>query len=153
MKTSLFTSMATSIGRLNRSNLCSIANIAGTNVSNKCISSLKAPRMPDIPLLLHSSSLSTSINPKSPADSLSTSSSTPNNKSQSPHRKPRYFEPYRLSPLQRAFLVPYFAAGSIADPERGDLVAGLGDATAEEALEVLRRKLLQSKEGSYSLYL
>jgi hypothetical protein len=40
-----------------------------------------------------------------------------------------YFTPYKLSSLQRAFLIPYFGIGSFLDPVRGDLVAGLADAT------------------------
>jgi ubiquinone biosynthesis protein COQ4 len=59
----------------------------------------------------------------------------------------RYFEPYRLSPLQRAFLVPYFAVGAISDPERGDLVAGLGDATGLQALRSMHSRLLATSEG------
>jgi ubiquinone biosynthesis protein COQ4 len=42
-------------------------------------------------------------------------------------------DPYRLSLLQRAVLVPYFGLGSLMDPRRGDLVAGLGDVTANTA--------------------
>jgi hypothetical protein len=41
-------------------------------------------------------------------------------------------DPYRLSILQRAVLVPYFGLGSLMDPKRGDLVAGSVDVTASD---------------------
>jgi hypothetical protein len=51
---------------------------------------------------------------------------------------PPYFVPYNLSIIQRAFLIPYFGLGALSDPRRGDLVAGLGDATGEEQLERIK---------------
>lgn len=58
-----------------------------------------------------------------------------------------YFVPYDLSLVQRAFLVPYFGLGAIADPRRGDLVAGLGDATSERQLVRIKNLLLESSAG------
>ena len=42
-----------------------------------------------------------------------------------------YMIPYTLSSSQRAFLLTYFGLGSLIDPTRGDLIAGLGDITGE----------------------
>jgi ubiquinone biosynthesis protein COQ4 len=58
-----------------------------------------------------------------------------------------YFVPYNLSFVQRAFLVPYFGLGAIADPRRGDLVAGLGDATSERQLLRIKSLLMESSAG------
>ena len=58
-----------------------------------------------------------------------------------------YFVPYSLSCVQRAFLVPYFGLGAIADPRRGDLVAGLGDATSERQLLKIKSLLMESSAG------
>ena len=55
--------------------------------------------------------------------------------------------PYSLSVLQRAFVIPYFGIGAIADPRRGDLVAGLGDATGEEQLRKIKSILLSTSAG------
>eukprot|EP01039_Chlorochromonas_danica_P003668 gene3668-4014_t len=59
----------------------------------------------------------------------------------------RYFEPYRLSLLQRAFLIPYFSAGAILDPTRGEMVAGLGDVTNCQAVQRMKDSLMQSEAG------
>ena len=58
-----------------------------------------------------------------------------------------YFVPYELSFAQRAFLIPYFGLGAILDPRRGDLVAGLGDATSEGQLRLIRKSLMETKAG------
>ena len=58
-----------------------------------------------------------------------------------------YHVPYSLSLVQRAFLVPYFGIGAIADPRRGDLVAGLGDATGERQLLRIKTLLMESSAG------
>ena len=58
-----------------------------------------------------------------------------------------YHVPYSLSLVQRAFLVPYFGIGAIADPRRGDLVAGLGDATGERQLQKIKALLMESSAG------
>ena len=58
-----------------------------------------------------------------------------------------YFTPYSLSIAQRAFVIPYFGIGAIADPRRGDLVAGLGDATGERQLQKIKSILLSTSRG------
>mmetsp|Transcript_35856 Transcript_35856/g.33957 ORF Transcript_35856/g.33957 Transcript_35856/m.33957 type:complete len:251 (-) Transcript_35856:49-801(-) len=60
---------------------------------------------------------------------------------------PSYFIPYNLSIMQRAFLIPYFGLGAITDPRRGDLVAGLGDATGEPQLQKIKASLLLTAAG------
>lgn len=62
-------------------------------------------------------------------------------------QKSSYYEPYQLSMTQRALLVPYFAFGALSDPTRGDLVAALGDSTAQRALKNLHVSLSKSNEG------
>lgn len=59
----------------------------------------------------------------------------------------RYFDPYKLSPLQRAFLIPYFSIGSVLDPTKGDRIAGLGDVTSFVALPKLKRKMMETVSG------
>jgi hypothetical protein len=39
------------------------------------------------------------------------------------------YHPYQLSSTQRIFLTSYFAVGSFCNPEKGDFIAGLADAT------------------------
>jgi ubiquinone biosynthesis protein COQ4 len=63
----------------------------------------------------------------------------------------KFFHPRRLSVLQRLLAVPYFAVGSLLDPTRGDLVAGLGDITAEESLRRLHNKMILSSSGRHLL--
>lgn len=58
-----------------------------------------------------------------------------------------YFVPYNLSVIQRAFLIPYFGIGAISDPRRGDLVAGLGDATSEWHLKRMKNQLMTTSSG------
>ena len=58
-----------------------------------------------------------------------------------------YYVPYSLSLVQRAFLVPYFGLGAIADPRRGDLVAGLGDATSEPQLQRIKSLIMATSAG------
>jgi len=41
----------------------------------------------------------------------------------------KYFQPHKLSVLERSLMVPYFAINSLIDPTRADMVAGLGDTT------------------------
>ena len=43
--------------------------------------------------------------------------------------------------------MPYFGIGAIADPRRGDLVAGLGDATGERQLLRIKTLLMESSAG------
>lgn len=59
----------------------------------------------------------------------------------------RFFEPYRLSLVQRAFLAPYFGFNAILDPTRGDMVAGLGDVTGLAALQNMRDRMRSSEAG------
>lgn len=59
----------------------------------------------------------------------------------------RFHEPYKLTALQRAFLIPYFSAGALLDPTKGHLVAGLGDVTAPLVLPKLKNKMMQSESG------
>mmetsp|Transcript_99517 Transcript_99517/g.195501 ORF Transcript_99517/g.195501 Transcript_99517/m.195501 type:complete len:231 (-) Transcript_99517:22-714(-) len=59
----------------------------------------------------------------------------------------RYLLPYKLSPLQRAFLIPYFGVGAILNPVRGDLVAGFGDVTAEQVLHGMHKKMNSTPAG------
>jgi ubiquinone biosynthesis protein COQ4 len=59
----------------------------------------------------------------------------------------RYHVPYKLSIAQRLFSVPYYGLGAIADPERGDLVAGLGDVTGGRQLERIRVRLMATTSG------
>lgn len=59
----------------------------------------------------------------------------------------RYYVPYNLSVAQRLFAVPYYGLRAIADPERGDLVAGLGDVTGGRQLDRIRLRLLATKSG------
>ena len=59
----------------------------------------------------------------------------------------RFLIPYKLSTLQRAFLVPYFGVGALLDPTRGDLVAGFGDVTAGLVLKNLHTKMASTPSG------
>lgn len=59
----------------------------------------------------------------------------------------RYLNPYKLSLLQRSFLTPYFGVQAVLSPERGDLVAALGDVSAERAVGHLHKKLIVSDSG------
>ncbi len=53
--------------------------------------------------------------------------------------------------FQKASLALYFGVGAIVNPRRGDLVAGLGDITAEVALKSLRHKLIGTDDGQILL--
>ena len=57
----------------------------------------------------------------------------------------RFLDPYNLSMLQRAVLIPYFGIGSLVDPTRGELVAALGDVTAHPV--ILRKLVSQLKNN------
>jgi ubiquinone biosynthesis protein COQ4 len=59
----------------------------------------------------------------------------------------KYFVPYNLSLPQRAFLVNYYAWGSLMDPKRGDLVAGLGDTTSPIALQAIHKQMMSNPGG------
>jgi ubiquinone biosynthesis protein COQ4 len=59
----------------------------------------------------------------------------------------RHYIPYQLSLSQRLFLIPYFGIGAMYNPERGDLVAGLGDTTAEAALRKLHQRMVNTETG------
>eukprot|EP01031_Cornospumella_fuschlensis_P042126 gene42126-51440_t len=59
----------------------------------------------------------------------------------------KYYEPYRLSLLQRAFLTPYFGVKAIMNPTRGDFVAGLGDVTSVAVIHRLKDQLVSSVTG------
>lgn len=59
----------------------------------------------------------------------------------------RFHLPYKLSALQRSFLIPYFGIGALLDPTRGDLVAGFGDVTAGLVLKNLHKKIASTEEG------
>lgn len=59
-----------------------------------------------------------------------------------------YYDSYRLSLIQRAFLVPYFGIQGFLDPTKGDAVAGLGDVTSTPSLlRSLHADLLRSSSG------
>ena len=59
-----------------------------------------------------------------------------------------YSSRYKLSLLQRAFVIPYFAAQSILDPTRGDMVAGLGDAlVCRKTLQEIKVKMEETSSG------
>jgi ubiquinone biosynthesis protein COQ4 len=59
----------------------------------------------------------------------------------------KYFQSYRLSFLQKAFLVPYYGVGSVIDPTRGDLVAGLGDVTSLSVIDELFFRFKRTTAG------
>lgn len=59
----------------------------------------------------------------------------------------RFYQPYKLSILQRASLIPYFGIKALRCPENGVYIAGLGDVTALPSLRNLRTKLLATEEG------
>jgi ubiquinone biosynthesis protein COQ4 len=59
-----------------------------------------------------------------------------------------YHVPYKLSSLQKLFLLNYFGIKCLIDPHNGDHVAALGDCTGEIALRKLREVLKKSSEGS-----
>jgi ubiquinone biosynthesis protein COQ4 len=61
----------------------------------------------------------------------------------------QFLEPYELTAIQRAFLVPHFAIGALSDPARGDYVAGLSDSLylSQETLKRLKSKLCATSEG------
>ena len=64
-------------------------------------------------------------------------------------RSREFMEPYKLSNLQRAFLVPYFGIKAIMDPSRGDYVAGFGDVLmSKSGLQELKMKMKQTTEGA-----
>jgi len=58
-----------------------------------------------------------------------------------------FLQPYRLSALQRAALIPYFGAASLLVPERGDYVAGFADLTAGPMLRILVKRIPTTVEG------
>lgn len=61
----------------------------------------------------------------------------------------QFMEPYKLTSLQRAFLVPYFGIKAIVDPARGDYVAGFGDVLmSKRSLRELKTKMKQTSEGA-----
>ena len=49
--------------------------------------------------------------------------------------------------IKRCALIPYFGLGALLDPTRGDLVAGLGDITAERALKLIQTRMDRNCEG------
>ena len=57
----------------------------------------------------------------------------------------------KLSSLQKAFMVPYFGIGSLLDPKRADLVAGLGDATSDNALNKILHLFRHDPNGQILL--
>jgi len=60
----------------------------------------------------------------------------------------RVVEPYKLSLVQRSFLIPYFGVNAILDPRRGDYVAGFADAlTHPSTLRALQKKMTLSASG------
>jgi ubiquinone biosynthesis protein COQ4 len=59
----------------------------------------------------------------------------------------KFMQPYKLSVLQRATLIPFFGIGAILDPKRGDLVAGFGDVTAGLVISSLRKRMENSPSG------
>ena len=59
----------------------------------------------------------------------------------------KYMLPYSLTSPQRAFLLTYFGIGSLLDPTRGDLVAGLGDITSERQLKKIHTLLNRTQYG------
>ena len=69
--------------------------------------------------------------------------------SSSSHNFPSYQSPYILSIPQRLFVIPYFGIGSLLDPRRGDLVAGLGDSLigTTHQLKKLHAKMSASAAG------
>merc|ERR1711937_7260 len=52
-----------------------------------------------------------------------------------------------LSTLQKGALAVGSAVGAVLSPQRGDLVAALGETTGEYALDRVRQKMLENKEG------
>lgn len=58
-----------------------------------------------------------------------------------------YFDRYKLSVAQRAFLIPYFGLTGLLDPTQGDRIAGLGDVTSFPVLYRLKRDLLSTDAG------
>ena len=61
-----------------------------------------------------------------------------------------YMDPYLLTHVQRSFLVPYFGLKSIINPERGDYVAGFGDAVVSERhLRALHKRMLSNESGRF----
>lgn len=59
-----------------------------------------------------------------------------------------YYDFYRLSAVQRAFLIPYFGIQGFLDPTKGDAVAGLGDVTSTPSLlRSLHADMMRSSSG------
>ena len=58
-----------------------------------------------------------------------------------------FFQPHRLSVTQRLLAFPYLALNSIADPTRGEMVAGLGDLTGYYSLRSMQRDMKKSPYG------
>ena len=59
----------------------------------------------------------------------------------------QYHHPYRLSPVQRAFLFPYFGGSVLMDPRKGEILAALGDMTSKGRLAHIRNRLMDTAEG------
>lgn len=59
-----------------------------------------------------------------------------------------YFSKYKLSFIQRAFLIPYYSAQSLLQPTKGEFIAALGDVTSSrETLRKLKSQVLLSPDG------
>lgn len=58
-----------------------------------------------------------------------------------------FFNPYPLSVIQRATLIPYFGINALRNPERGDLVAALGDITSEVSLRRMKAEMCLHESG------
>mmetsp|Transcript_12910 Transcript_12910/g.16596 ORF Transcript_12910/g.16596 Transcript_12910/m.16596 type:complete len:260 (+) Transcript_12910:124-903(+) len=55
---------------------------------------------------------------------------------------------YPTNPLQRIFLTAYSAVSALNDPEKGEMVATLGEVTGEIALKRLKTVMLNDPEGA-----
>jgi ubiquinone biosynthesis protein COQ4 len=58
-----------------------------------------------------------------------------------------YYDRYKLSPIQRSFLFAYFGLSGFIDPNKGDMIAGIGDISSQYFLRNLYNKLLQDEQG------
>lgn len=73
--------------------------------------------------------------------------SSGSNPSDNPLYYLKYQVPYKLSMLQKAFLLPYYGLSVLADPTKGDMLASIGDMTGESQLNRMHDSLKKTSDG------
>lgn len=65
-----------------------------------------------------------------------------------PFEHVKYCDRYKLSPLQRLFLVPYYGVQGLIDPSQGQHVAAIGDITSTTMLRQIHQSILRQPTGT-----